>query len=49
MKDYTISAVNAHPNEHKNGHFEWEASYTPKENFEDVILEHKVVFAVGFP
>ncbi|KAF9156766.1 hypothetical protein BG015_001630 [Linnemannia schmuckeri] len=45
MKDYTISEVDAHPNEHKNGHYEWEATYTPKENVEDMIVEHKAVFA----
>ncbi|KAG0076659.1 hypothetical protein BGZ90_008372 [Linnemannia elongata] len=45
MKDYTISEVNAHPNEHKDGHYEWEATYTPKENVEDVVVEHKAVFA----
>lgn len=49
MKDYTISEVNAHPNEHKDGHYQWEATYTPKENVEDVVVEHKAVFAVGFP
>lgn len=49
MKDYTISEVNAHPNEHKDGHYEWEAIHTPKENVEDVVVERKTVFAVGFP
>ncbi|KAF8927154.1 hypothetical protein BGZ47_002308 [Haplosporangium gracile] len=45
MKDYTISEVDTHPNEHRNGHYEWEATYIPKENVEDVIVEHKAVFA----
>ncbi|KAF9548140.1 hypothetical protein EC957_007168 [Mortierella hygrophila] len=45
MKDYTISEVIALPNEHNDGHYEWEATYTPKENVEDVVVEHKAVFA----
>ncbi|KAF9909764.1 hypothetical protein EC991_008087 [Linnemannia zychae] len=44
MKDYTISAVNTHPSEHKNGQHQWETTYTPKEHVEDTILEHKAVF-----
>ncbi|KAG0378867.1 hypothetical protein BGX24_002531 [Mortierella sp. AD032] len=45
MKDYTISVVNTHPIEHKNGGHQWETIYLPKENMEDDILEHKAVFA----
>ncbi|KAG0269062.1 hypothetical protein BGZ95_002204 [Linnemannia exigua] len=49
MKDYTISAVSIHPSKPKNGQHQWETTYLPQENVEDDILEHKVVFAVGFP
>ncbi|KAF9933651.1 hypothetical protein FBU30_004894 [Linnemannia zychae] len=45
MKDYTISEVIARPSEHKDNHYEWETTFTPKEDPEDETLENKAVFA----